>query len=134
MITGHSLGGAVAALCALELSYKNYVIQHFYSFEAPRIFNPELAREFFKYVPHAIRTTHHRDIVPQCATQNWFGYHYHHHPTEVYYPEKIYNDYRTDYKICQTPGDGFEESEECLNSIPIIKLGVWDHTNMVLGE
>lgn len=51
VITGHSLGGALASLCALDFIKENIPINYFYTFEQPRVFNPKLAKEFFKYVP-----------------------------------------------------------------------------------
>lgn len=60
IITGHSLGGALSAICALDLAY--YKPIH-YSFGAPLFFNPLGAEAFEKYVTNSYRIANLSDIV-----------------------------------------------------------------------
>ncbi|KAG8079012.1 hypothetical protein GUJ93_ZPchr0007g5894 [Zizania palustris] len=87
MVTGHSMGGAMASFCALDL-----VVNHgldgvkLMTFGQPRIGNAAFASFFKKYLPHAIRVTHAHDIVPHLPP--YFSFFpqktYHHFPREVW--------------------------------------------------
>jgi hypothetical protein len=69
MVTGHSLGGALATLCAYELASRrsraraNQIIS-MYSFGAPRAGNAPFANEYNALVPDSWRVTNRNDIVP----------------------------------------------------------------------
>ena len=60
VITGHSLGAALANLCALDLAYYNPVN---YSFAGPGIFNLESYEAFQQLVPKAYRVANLSDLV-----------------------------------------------------------------------
>jgi len=116
-ISGHSLGGAVAAMCAFSMR-KQGIFQDaiFYTFGQPRVGNKGWADRFASWFPNAIRVTHHYDPVPRvppCATQLFplpkpgctgamgplrYGYHF---PGEVFYPNTIFNT----YKVCSGSED-----------------------------
>lgn len=69
IVTGHSLGGALATLCAFELSSRrgpNRANQEIsmYTFGAPRAGNAIFASQFNSLVPDSWRITNNRDIVP----------------------------------------------------------------------
>ncbi|KAL6613843.1 hypothetical protein ACP70R_036113 [Stipagrostis hirtigluma subsp. patula] len=87
MITGHSMGGAMASFCALDLVV-NYGLDgvKLMTFGQPRIGNAAFASYFKKYLPHAIRVTHAHDIVPHLPP--YFSFFpqktYHHFPREVW--------------------------------------------------
>lgn len=55
MIAGHSLGGAIAALMAVDVARLGYKVDHFYTYGAPRIGNPE----FFSWFKSFVNPTHH---------------------------------------------------------------------------
>uniref|UniRef100_A0A0E0FYH5 Fungal lipase-type domain-containing protein n=2 Tax=Oryza TaxID=4527 RepID=A0A0E0FYH5_ORYNI len=87
MVTGHSMGGAMASFCALDLVV-NYGLDgvKLMTFGQPRIGNAAFASFFKKYLPHAIRVTHGHDIVPHLPP--YFSFFpqktYHHFPREVW--------------------------------------------------
>uniref|UniRef100_A0AC34FQ03 Fungal lipase-like domain-containing protein n=1 Tax=Panagrolaimus sp. ES5 TaxID=591445 RepID=A0AC34FQ03_9BILA len=65
--TGHSLGGALAALGALKAvidQHRNGTNIHLYTFGEPRIGNSELAASFDDLLPNSYRIVHADDIVP----------------------------------------------------------------------
>ncbi|XP_013683179.2 lipase isoform X1 [Brassica napus] len=87
MVTGHSMGGAMAAFCGLDLvvneGYENVQVM---TFGQPRIGNAAFASYYSLLVPNTFRITHDRDIVPHLPP---FFYlfpqkTYHHFPTEVW--------------------------------------------------
>ncbi|KAG0517834.1 hypothetical protein BDA96_09G123400 [Sorghum bicolor] len=87
MVTGHSMGGAMASFCALDLvvnlGFKDVTLM---TFGQPRIGNAIFASNFKRYLPNAIRVTNEHDIVPHLPPY----YHYfpqktyHHFPREVW--------------------------------------------------
>ncbi|KAJ0610331.1 putative feruloyl esterase [Helianthus annuus] len=86
MVTGHSMGGAMAAFCGLDLAliYRSKNIQ-FTTFGMPRIGNAAFASYYSQAVPNTFRVTHGHDLVPHLPSY----YHhfpqkkYHHFPTEA---------------------------------------------------
>ena len=89
-ITGHSLGGAMAILCALDL-YENHgtsiVADYVYTFGMPRVGDDEFA-EYYDSIfgDKTIRVTHRKDPVPLVPWKSW-GWNYLHFKQEVYYPD-----------------------------------------------
>ncbi|EPS74592.1 hypothetical protein M569_00162, partial [Genlisea aurea] len=87
LVTGHSMGGAMAAFCGLDL-YLNLGEPNVQvtTFGQPRIGNAAFASYYAKVLPETIRVTHGHDIVPHLPPY----YHlfpqktYHHFPTEVW--------------------------------------------------
>ncbi|CAI0466678.1 unnamed protein product [Linum tenue] len=65
MLTGHSMGGAIAAFCALDLvvncEAENVQLM---TFGQPRVGNAVFATYYKELVPNAIRVVNERDIVP----------------------------------------------------------------------
>ncbi|KAL3506294.1 hypothetical protein ACH5RR_031676 [Cinchona calisaya] len=68
-VTGHSLGGALATLLALELS-SSQLAKHgsisvtMYNFGSPRVGNKKFAEVYNKKVKDSWRVVNHRDIIP----------------------------------------------------------------------
>ncbi|XP_073007555.1 lipase-like [Typha latifolia] len=87
IVTGHSMGGAMASFCALDLivNHGMHNVQHM-TFGQPRVGNAAFASYFSKHVQHAIRVTHERDMVPNLPP--YYSYFpkktYHHFPREVW--------------------------------------------------
>ncbi|XP_050219949.1 lipase-like [Mercurialis annua] len=87
MVTGHSMGGAIAAFCGLDLTVnyemKNVVVM---TFGQPRIGNAAFASYYSQLVPNTIRVTNDHDIVPHLPP--YYSYFaektYHHFPREVW--------------------------------------------------
>ncbi|GFR44840.1 hypothetical protein Agub_g6182, partial [Astrephomene gubernaculifera] len=69
LVTGHSLGGALATLAAYELAERRTPARSrqsisLYTFGAPRVGNRAFAAEFDGLVPDAWRVTNSNDIIP----------------------------------------------------------------------
>eukprot|EP00043_Microstomoeca_roanoka_P012750 m.123859 g.123859 ORF g.123859 m.123859 type:complete len:328 (+) comp15579_c2_seq2:1202-2185(+) len=87
LVTGHSLGGALAAMCSLDLSIKHphATILH-YTFGQPRVGNKAFS-DFFRNstINEAYRFVHNRDLVPHLPLEAMGFYHI---ATEVFYLEE----------------------------------------------
>nr|GEV61767.1 probable feruloyl esterase A isoform X1 [Tanacetum cinerariifolium] len=117
MVTGHSMGGAMAAFCGLDLALiygsKNVQVT---TFGMPRIGNAAFASYYSEVVPNTFRVTHEHDLVPHLPP--YYQYFpqktYHHFPREVW----LYNIgvgfliYPVE-KIC----DGSGEDPDCSRSV-----------------
>jgi triacylglycerol lipase len=75
-VTGHSLGGALAILCAVDIQY-NFSNQvnniDIYTFGAPRVGNNGFRESFNRRVPNSYRFVYGMDIVP-ALPRPWQGY------------------------------------------------------------
>lgn len=73
--TGHSLGGALATLCAVDIQYNfsNKVSIEGYTFGAPKVGNDGFRQSFNRRVPNNYRFVHGMDIVPELPRW-WQGY------------------------------------------------------------
>ncbi|KAE9973372.1 hypothetical protein EG328_004434 [Venturia inaequalis] len=75
VVTGHSLGGAVATLAAGALRKNGFKVD-LYTYGSPRVANEDLAVQLTLQAPSMgsnYRVTHLNDAVPQLPPQ-WFGY------------------------------------------------------------
>jgi triacylglycerol lipase len=81
--TGHSLGGALAVVTALELSliYPKK-IQTIYNYGCPRLGNLQLANYLKTRVPTIYRVVHFKDLVPHFPSVD---FKYMHPANEVLY-------------------------------------------------
>ncbi|RVW55699.1 Lipase [Vitis vinifera] len=87
MVTGHSMGGAMASFCGLDL-----IVNHeaenvqVMTFGQPRIGNAVFVSYYSELVPNTIRVTNEHDIVPHLPP--YYSYFpqktYHHFPREVW--------------------------------------------------
>jgi triacylglycerol lipase len=75
-VTGHSLGGALATLCAVDVQY-NFSNQvkaiDIYTFGSPRVGNTGFRESFNERVPNSYRFVYGMDIVP-ALPRPWQGY------------------------------------------------------------
>jgi hypothetical protein len=87
IVTGHSMGGAMATFCALDLS-ANYGFKDIevFTFGQPRVGNHAFSIYYNEFVPLTTRVTHAHDLVPHLPP-----YYpilgektYHHFATEVW--------------------------------------------------
>uniref|UniRef100_A0A0N4ZLX3 Lipase_3 domain-containing protein n=1 Tax=Parastrongyloides trichosuri TaxID=131310 RepID=A0A0N4ZLX3_PARTI len=108
-ITGHSLGGALAALAAIRTQIEGYRSSEditLYTFGEPRVGSPKFAFEFDRLIPKSWRVVHRLDIVPHlpaCEKDKnsrlvkfskddskpcnpYAGEYPYHHGTEIWYP------------------------------------------------
>lgn len=76
-VTGHSLGGALATLAAIDFALTEpgrFEIDMF-TFGAPRVGNKDFQTLFDKHVPNAFRVVNGLDIIPSLP-RVWQGYHH----------------------------------------------------------
>jgi len=73
LVTGHSLGGALSVLCALDLAVnpiaENGVKIKVITFGAPRTGNAGFCHLFNKLCAHHIRCVHRHDVVPKVPPE-----------------------------------------------------------------
>jgi hypothetical protein len=89
LVTGHSMGGAMASFCALDLT-ANYGVKNIqvFTFGQPRIGNPAFAAYYSENVPLTIRVTHSHDVVPHLP------------PYYLIMGEKTYRHFATEVVCC----------------------------------
>ena len=105
-VTGHSLGGALATLAALDLTVlKPKIPVHVYTFGAPRVGNDAFQLYFQSQIANSIRVVHEKDIVPHLPFR-FLGYH--HAPLEVW-------EQHGNYTVCNGSG----EDPACSDSVLI---------------
>ena len=63
-VTGHSLGGALATLCAADIRRSVRLQTTMYNFGAPRVGNRRFAKLYDKLVPDTFRFVNDKDIIP----------------------------------------------------------------------
>jgi len=70
-VCGHSLGGALATLCAVDIQY-NFPdkVLFCYTSGQPKVGNKDFMESFNRRVPNMTRTYMRKDIVPMCPP-NW---------------------------------------------------------------
>lgn len=63
-VTGHSLGGALASLCAIDIAANTpYTSPNLFTYGSPRVGDPTFAKVFSKYVRNSYRIANPFDIV-----------------------------------------------------------------------
>ncbi|UNK20807.1 lipase family protein [Paenibacillus sp. N3/727] len=63
-ITGHSLGGALATLCAIDVSANTtYISPNLFTYGSPRVGDPAFAKVFTQYVRYSYRVANPFDVV-----------------------------------------------------------------------
>ncbi|XP_077218972.1 putative feruloyl esterase A isoform X2 [Tasmannia lanceolata] len=117
MVTGHSMGGAMASFCALDLAV-NQGVQNVQvlTFGQPRIGNSAFSSYFSIQVPNTIRVTNEHDMVPHLPPYytHFPQKTYHHFPREVWlynigFGSLVY----TVEKVCDDSG----EDPSCSRSV-----------------
>ncbi|CAI9771045.1 unnamed protein product [Fraxinus pennsylvanica] len=107
--TGHSMGGAMAGFCGLDLSLElaeqNVQVM---TFGQPRIGNAAFASYYSQVVPNTIRVTHGHDIVPHLPP--YYSYFpqktYHHFPREVWLYTRGFGSFVYPVeKVCDNSGE-----------------------------
>ncbi|KAJ4805250.1 Alpha/beta-Hydrolases superfamily protein [Rhynchospora pubera] len=109
IVTGHSMGGALATFCALDLVVNSGEKDvQLMTFGQPRVGNAVFATDFNEYIPKAIRLTHQNDIVPHMPP--YYSYFptitYHHFSREVWLREEgVGKDKQLIEQICDDSGE-----------------------------
>lgn len=70
IVTGHSLGGGLAALAASSLAGQGHQLTA-YTYGEPRNGNPAFTSYINSQVPNYYRVTHYNDGVPQIPLRYW---------------------------------------------------------------
>ena len=122
LITGHSLGGALATFAALDIKRSFKSLSNpikMYTFGSPRVGNQVFTDYFMNTLPNAYqRVTHYTDVVVQAPPRQ-LGFN--HAGNEVWY----YNQNDNYYKICEN-NPGAAESLSCADSY-IFTTGIDAH-------
>jgi len=135
ILTGHSLGGALALLAALDLHLVRRIAPTaVYTFGAPRVGNPALARFYAARAAAgqwaSWRVVHRHDVVPHLPPHDllafWLG-RFAHAPREVWYDSSA--DPHGHTTCAQDDG----EDPGCSRGLPFWRLSVKDHYRY-LGE
>mmetsp|Transcript_3228 Transcript_3228/g.6331 ORF Transcript_3228/g.6331 Transcript_3228/m.6331 type:complete len:363 (-) Transcript_3228:226-1314(-) len=111
VVTGHSLGAAMATLLAFDISQmegnRGFPSVSSLTFGEPRTGNHAFHEAFSKAVPDNWRVTHADDIVPKVPFQS-FGFY--HTAREIWYSDRKYEAGK--YRVC----DGSGEDRHCQDS------------------
>ncbi|CAK9862890.1 unnamed protein product [Sphagnum jensenii] len=127
LVTGHSMGGAMASFCALDLT-TNYGVRNIqvYTFGQPRIGNPAFAAYYSENVPLTIRVTHAHDVVPHLPPYYFLMGEktYRHFSTEVWIFKVAIGRLQYEFEqVCDSSG----EDPSCSRSVPGNSIS--DHLN-----
>jgi len=116
-VTGHSLGAAMAVLCAADLAFTHGLsIEAVYTFGDPRAGNSKFVELFEAASKETWRVTHWRDPVPHLVPE---ALGFAHVPTEVFYTQDSSN-----FTVCNGSG----EDDSCSNQF-WVDYDVDDHLN-----
>lgn len=75
VITGHSLGGALATLCAVDLDFNFQLDIQCVTFGSPRVGNRAFAKSFNRRIPKSTRYVYKNDMVTKVPMAYLFYYH-----------------------------------------------------------
>lgn len=114
MVTGHSLGGALAILATADLQKIFGPIDFTYTFGQPRVGNQAFADWFQASHPNVYRLVDYADVVPHVPPMN-FGFV--HSNVQAWYQRGMQT-----YQICSA------ESDSCANSISTTSFSTDDHS------
>ncbi|CAD5224473.1 unnamed protein product [Bursaphelenchus xylophilus] len=104
LISGHSLGGALASIAAGELIAVDGIRGEritLITFGEPRSGDSDYAEAFDKLVPFSYRVENRRDFFTQIPPHKFENYT--HHKTEVWYPTGV--EIGNEYKVCRATED-----------------------------
>lgn len=127
MITGHSLGGAVASILSGKLVHDSIIKPDqmaLYTFGMPKVGDRDYAVAHNKLVNNSWRLVHREDPVPHYPTSTPLPTSPFHHRTEVYYrTKKMSKD--SSYTVCPNSDDN-----NCGSSFSLgLNGGIEDHMN-----
>jgi hypothetical protein len=115
-ITGHSLGGALAAHCALDFYDQKGIQPMFvYTFGEPREGNQKFANYYNSRIKNHYRVTHSQDPVPHVPTEDMGFYHM---MEEIFYPGNP----NSTFVVCSESG----EQSSCSDQY-FLDLDIADH-------
>lgn len=115
IVTGHSLGGAMALLGALYLEQYHTELGKsptYYSFGSPKVGNDNFASFAETHITNSYRVTHFKDTVPHLP----LAFYYHHVTTEIYENQN--------HQLHTCVG---ESDADCCQQFPLYELSFDDH-------
>lgn len=136
VITGHSLGGALAVHAAMDLLLSGYEVDRLklYTFGQPRVGNQAFDGHIKANIKDAFRIVHWRDQVPHlrpcipkfgtqsaCATSAGSNFCPFHSVTEVFYQQGM----DSTYQVCAN-----DEDRKCANQFTLTN---WDDHGLYFG-
>jgi len=123
-ILGHSLGGAIGSINAVDFAYNAKIKLSSYTFGMPRAGNRGFAEAFFQYCQHHWRMTHDEDPVPHLPLIMMNFLHVTH---EVWQHDVIGK-----YVICENPSWETNENKYCADSqeFALLHWNLKDHNYM----
>lgn len=104
IVTGSSLGGALATVSAIELQLRFGKVKELHVFGCPRVGNDAYSKFLQDKIERIYRVIHNHDIVPHVPLQSQ---NYHHPATEVLFDEQM-----AKYRVCDDSG----EDPSCSNA------------------
>ncbi len=110
IVTGHSLGGAMADIAALDFKMNQFpdASVSLYTFGCPRVGDKKFRTLVDSHVEDSWRVTHYRDMVVHYPPKSdAMSFHFHHVGTEVYY-----NKHSTGYRQCNGSGEDKKGSDQ----------------------
>ena len=119
LVTGHSLGGALATMMVFDLLYveQSHFRPTLITFGSPRVGNTAFVSMMSQFDMYSNRVTHYYDMVPHVP-QEFLKYS--HIPHEIWYNEE-----NNQYTICD---DGLKEDPQCSDSCaPLHCTSISDH-------
>lgn len=114
IMTGHSQGGALAFLFALDLARYSSAPNLVYTFGQPRVGNTQFANYYQGKVPNTFRVVNYADAVPHTPPR-WYSYTHGGH--EIWYNPRG----MTNYYWCSS------ENSNCANSVVFWNFSFTDH-------
>lgn len=127
IVTGHSLGAAMATFAALDIQKDVTDVDEFYTFGCPRLGNNNLVAYIESSLQVYYRLVHFKDPIPQLPLQSMGFY----NPgVEVWYE----NEEGSSYIICENG-----ESELCSDQFILSGFKLWnlgqhfEYLNMTIG-
>jgi len=121
LVTGHSLGGAMATLASvdLQMEFPDFGVPELYTYGCPRVGNPKFAQLVSTMLQSHFRVVNDRDVVPRIPTHIFeiTGVAYWHSGYEVWYRN------RTEWQV----GDGSGEDPNLSISVPFLETSIQDH-------
>eukprot|EP01134_Creolimax_fragrantissima_P006195 CFRG6195T1 len=122
MVTGHSMGGALATLCVAHFSSALAIkADRLITFGAPRVGNVDFSNWFQTLNISSSRFTHGRDIVPHLPLNVYDYLRFRHIPREIWQPSGAKANVQ---HICNGSG----EDSTCSDSL-YFSLSIADHIN-----
>lgn len=128
-VTGHSLGAALAELCAMDLLFavSSLPLLPVYSFGTPRVGDENYAQfvtaTYQQFGSHSFKVVHWKDPVVHLPPE-WDGFKF--APQQVFY-----NNAQSSYTVC-SPSDG--EDPSCSDQFGFNVLYLDDHLNYLVMD